>query len=234
MGGTLLPKHPQTWQDSPTVEILVISSQSSLVRPVCIALQQQGFRTQVASQDAAQKKLALCDAAVLLCTHQDNHLEALASWRYQEIVAPLVALQFLGSQTSAGELLDCGADAVLTHPISADLLNAQLRALLRRTVRQSQDLLSYGEFSIKTSLQTAFLRGHELSLTAIEFRLLLLMMRNAPAVVHKAQLQQCLLHDQKSPKANALAVHMHHLRAKIGSNAIESVRSVGYRLRSSV
>jgi DNA-binding response OmpR family regulator len=234
MGQTLLPKRAHPWQDHPIVEILVISSQSSLVRSVCIALQQQGFRTQVSSIEAAPKKLAICNAAVLLCTHLDHHLETIAQWRYQEIDAPLVALQFLGAQCSAGELLDCGVDAVLAHPVSVELLNAQLRALLRRRVRQSQDLLTYGKLSVNSATQSAIHDGKELNLTAIEFRLLHIMMRNAPAVVHKSQLDQCLLHDQASAKANALAVHIHHLRAKIGRNAIESVRSVGYRLRSSV
>jgi DNA-binding response OmpR family regulator len=214
------------------VEVLVISSQSALVRPVCITLQQQGFRTQISTLEAAQRKLAICDAAVLLCTHQDDHLHTIEHWRSQDIEVPLIALQFIGARAAPSDLLDRGADAVLTHPVPSDLLNAQLRALLRRRLRFSQNLLVSGNLSLDTASQTARLSGVSLNLTAVEFKLLHLLMRSSPSVVHRNVLEQCLLHDQLIRKTNAIVVHIYHLRAKIGNHCIESVRSVGYRLTS--
>lgn len=126
--------------------------------------------------------------------------------------------------------LDCGADDYLVKPFALGELTARLRALIRRTHGKPESLLTWRDVALDPAGQTATRRGMPLDLTAMEFRLLHLLLANYPRTLSRAQLEEKLYGWGDGTESNTLDVHLSHLRKKIGGDAIRNVRNLGWRL----
>jgi two-component system, OmpR family, response regulator len=127
--------------------------------------------------------------------------------------------------------LDAGADDYLAKPFSFDELVARLRALLRRAPVERPTLLAVGELRLDPASHRAYRGDDELDLSAKEFALLELFMRNPGAVLSRDQLLDGAWDMSFERRSNVIDVYVRYLRGKVGRNAIETVRGVGYRLR---
>ncbi len=124
--------------------------------------------------------------------------------------------------------LDCGADDYLVKPVAIDELAARIRALTRRATGRTQPLLHLGDLSIDPAARAVTQAGEPVQLSLREFSLLQTLVENAGRVMTRAQLESSLYGWHDEPDSNALEVHIHHLRKKLGNERIKTLRGVGY------
>lgn len=128
--------------------------------------------------------------------------------------------------------LDLGADDYVLKPFDLDEIAARLRALVRRAHGRSEPLLRLHEIELNPAARTVTRAGAAVELTPREFDLLHLLLQNADRVVTRRTLEEQLYTWGDAIDSNALEVHVHHLRRKLGNDLIRTVRGVGYTVPS--
>ncbi len=124
--------------------------------------------------------------------------------------------------------LDAGADDYLVKPFDFEELEARIRALLRRRAGRAEALLRHGDITLNPATHEVFQREVPVSLSAREFSLLQALMDRPGAVLSRAQLEEKLYGWDQEVESNAIEVHIHALRKKLGAELIRNVRGVGY------
>ena len=127
--------------------------------------------------------------------------------------------------------LDAGADDYLIKPFDLEELGARIRALLRRKSGRPSPLLEYQGVVLDPAAHRVTRNGADVSLSPREFTLLQLLMERPGTILSRAQLEERLYGWGEEVESNAVEVHIHGLRRKLGAQFILTVRGVGYRLR---
>lgn len=126
--------------------------------------------------------------------------------------------------------LNLGADDYLTKPFDLDELVARIHALMRRHSGRSQPQIRLGRLEVDPIQHSARLGAQELPLSPREFDLLLALMEKPGTVLSVEQLEEKLYGWDDEVASNAIEVHLHHLRRKLGEPWIRNVRGVGYKV----
>jgi len=124
--------------------------------------------------------------------------------------------------------LDGGADDYLVKPFDLDEVAARLRALIRRSQGRAVPLLRHGNLSLDPAARRVEVGGQSVELSAREFALLEALLTGAGRVLTRSQLEEAAYGWNETVESNAVEVHIHHLRRKVGSELIRTVRGVGY------
>ena len=125
--------------------------------------------------------------------------------------------------------LDCGADDYLVKTTDMEELVARLRALIRRSGRGG-GMITVGPLSLDLDSRAVTLSGEAVNVSKREFEVLRVLMEGAGRVLTRSQLEQSLYGWNRSVDSNAVEVHIHNLRSKIGANILKTVRGVGYTI----
>jgi two-component system response regulator QseB len=126
--------------------------------------------------------------------------------------------------------LNIGADDYLVKPFDFNELNARVNAIMRRRSGRGNPVIVYGGLTLDPITHQTTLRGHPIALSAKEFALLRALMAVPGAVLSRAKLEEALYGWDEEVGSNAVEVHIHNLRNKLGSHAILNVRGAGYRV----
>jgi DNA-binding response OmpR family regulator len=126
--------------------------------------------------------------------------------------------------------LDAGADDYIVKPFDLDELAARIRAVARRRAGRAAPELEHGTLRLDPAKRRAFLDGQEVALSAREFAVLAALLERPGAALSKAQLEERVYRWGEEVESNAVEVHIHHLRRKLGPDAIRTIRGVGYVL----
>lgn len=126
--------------------------------------------------------------------------------------------------------LDAGADDYMVKPIDLDELAARLRAIDRRIIGRNDQLRVVGALTIDEAARVVTLRGQPISLTGQELAILLTLARRPGAIVSRARLEEALYNWDNAVESNAIEVHIHRLRRKLGVDTIQTRRGQGYSL----
>lgn len=126
--------------------------------------------------------------------------------------------------------LQAGADDYLLKPFDLRELAARLHTLQRRVYGRSINLIEHGPLSYDPSTCETRLDGRAVDLSRREQALLQALLHNPRRVLSSDQLKDAIYGFAEDVESNALNVHIHHLRRKLGNGIVETVRGLGYRL----
>jgi two-component system OmpR family response regulator/two-component system response regulator QseB len=195
-------------------------------------LRQSGFQVDwVRDGVAAERELRAepYAAAVLdLGLPLMDGMAVLASIRRAGVKTPVLVLTARDAVPDRIRGLDLGADDYVIKPVDLHELAARLRALVRRAHGQPEERLVARDVVVDPASRTVLRGGVPVTLPAREFDLLHALMLNAGRVLSREQLEQHLYSWGREVDSNAVEVHVHHLRRKLGNDLIQTVRGVGY------
>ncbi len=216
--------------------ILLIDDEPRILDFVARGLRSEGFEVDVASSGVRGLEMALSgryDVIVLdlLMPGLDGTsvLRDVVDHRPDQ---PIIILSALSDRDSKVGCLDLGADDYLTKPFVLDELIARIRARLRAHARPSIPKLVAGRLTLDVVRREADAGSGPVALAEREFLLLQELMRNAGDTVSKERLLNSVWGYHFDPGTNVLDVYVRRLRAKLGSDLIQTVRGEGYRVDS--
>ena len=218
------------------MRILLAEDDALLGDGLRAGLRQQGFvvdwvRDGLAAERELRAEGQPYAAAVLdLGLPLKDGLDVLAGLRRDKISLPVLVLTARDAVPDRIRGLDLGADDYVIKPIDLHELGARLRALLRRSHGQAQELLRVQDLLLDPAARTVQRGETPIPLSTREFDLLQVLMLAAGRVLSREQLEQQLYSWGQEVESNAIEVHIHHLRRKLGSELIQTVRGVGYVL----
>ncbi|SDX00210.1 response regulator [Marinobacter mobilis] len=159
-------------------------------------------------------------------------LDILKHARKQNITTPIIILTARAELTEKLQGLDSGADDYLTKPFAMAELKARIRAVTRRASGQAETGIRVGVLTIDPEHCQLQMGDEPLTLPRSEFQILHYLMRHPDQVATRRRLEEQLYGWDHGAESNALEVHIHHLRKRIGKSVIRTVRGVGYLLDS--
>jgi two-component system, OmpR family, response regulator QseB len=157
-------------------------------------------------------------------------LDILKTVRKQGIRTPVIILTARSDLTEKLQGLNSGADDYLTKPFAMAELKARIRAVTRRSEGKAESGITVGELTIDPEHSQLRVGESVCTLPRAEFQILHYLMRHPDQVATRRRLEEQLYGWDQGVESNALEVHIHHIRKRIGKSLIRTVRGVGYML----
>ncbi|MGB2831510.1 MAG: response regulator transcription factor [Methylotenera sp.] len=214
------------------MRVLLVEDDALLGDGVKAGLKQAGFAVDW-TQDGQAAKLALEteEYAVIvldLGLPKLSGTELLKWLRGSRLKVPVLVLTARDTVADRVAGLNAGADDYLIKPFDLDELIARLNALLRRSAGQVTLALQHGDIELTPATHQVTKNGQTVELSAREFTLLHELLLHVGRVQSREQLEQHLYGWGEEVESNSVEVHIHHLRKKLGSELIRTLRGVGY------
>ncbi len=224
------------------MHILIADDDHALAEAVCWYLEAEGFRvTRVENGPAAlaaftaeQPHAAILD---IMMPGMDGFQLCRAMRQISDL--PILMLSARDSEADKVRALGLGADDYLTKPFGAMELVARIKALLRRAGRGENELLRVGALAVAPGERVARVGDEEVALSALEFDLLVTLLRRPRTVFSRSQLADLVWGADFSGDPRLVDSHIYHLREKLTAAGlapcpIATVRGVGYAFRPDI
>jgi two-component system response regulator QseB len=157
-------------------------------------------------------------------------MQVLRQLRADKHVLPVLLLTARNTLADKIDGLDSGADDYLTKPFEIDEMFARVRSLLRRRGDSKISRLEVAGISLDPADRVVEFAGASLDLTAREFAILEILLRNAGRFVSRQRLEEGIYSWGEEVGSNTVEVYISRLRKRFGSSLIETMRGVGYRI----
>ena len=216
------------------MRILIVEDDEDLSRQLKSAFKDAGYAVDVAKDGEEGHFLGDTepyDAVILdLGLPLIDGVSVLQKWRADGKKFPGLILTARDQWSEKVAGFDAGADDYLTKPFHVEELMARLRALLRRAAGHTTDTIELGDLMVDNRAARAFVDGMAIKLTSHEFRLLSYMAAHKGRVISRTELVEHIYDQDFDRDSNTIEVFVGRLRRKIGTDRIETVRGLGYRL----
>ena len=214
------------------MRVLIVEDDPLLGEALATGLRQRGFAPDWV-QDGREAQTAMRVepfAAIVLDLGLPGlaGLELLRNERARGNKVPVLILTARDAVQDRITGLDGGADDYVVKPTDLNELAARLRALVRRSKGEPAPVLRVGNVIVDPAARAVTVDGRPIDLQPKEFTLLQELMLNAGRVLSREQLEERIYRWGEEVESNAVEVHVHHLRRKIGSNVVKTIRGVGY------
>ena len=222
--------------------ILLVEDDDQIASYLGELLRAEGFDTQIAGskKEAGECLLAQASDLVLLdVSLPDGNGFSICAEIKREYEIPVIFLTASGDEYSVVAGLDMGADDYIAKPFRPRELISRIRSVLRRC-KKEQRILSCGDLRVNVSSATVTKGEKELFLSALEYRLLLLLLQNKGQILTRNQLLEEIWDASgEYVNDNTLSVYMKRLREKIEKNSqsprlLHTIRGIGYRMEDRV
>ena len=218
------------------MRVLIVEDDTVLQNGLTVGLGLHGIAAE-AVDTCADALAALAttsfDAVVLdIMLPDGSGFDVLRELRQRNDAVPVLLLTARDTVADRIRGLDDGADDYLGKPFDLDEVAARLRALRRRAVGRATPTIVWQGIEVDPQRQLATANGEVINLSRREFALLMALVERPGVIQSKTDLETLLYGWQEEVESNAVEVHIHHLRAKIGRDRIETVRGLGYRAKA--
>jgi two-component system OmpR family response regulator len=218
------------------MRILIVEDELLLANRLATTLGQAAYAVDVAADGERGDFLVSTeqyDAVILdLGLPRIDGLTLLERWRAGGIAVPVLVLTARGSWSEKVRGIDGGADDYVTKPFQMDELLARLRALIRRSSGQLNPELRCGALVLNARTSEVTLDGQRVKLTSHELRVLSYLMHHRGRIVSQIELTEHIYAQSFDRDSNTVEVFIGRLRRKLGAATIETVRGLGYRIRT--
>ena len=216
------------------MRLLLVEDDAMIGEAVRTGLRQDGFTIDwVRDAESGEAALSSEDYALVLLDlglPRKGGLDWLRELRRRGNSTPVLVLTARDTVPDRVAGLDSGADDYLVKPFDLDELGARVRALMRRRAGRTEPVLQHGDLVLDPATREARLKGSPLALSAREYALLAALLDRPGAILSRGQLEQRLYGWGEEVESNAIEVHIHNLRKKLGADFIRNVRGLGYTL----
>lgn len=214
------------------MRLLLAEDDLLLGEGIQIALKLAGYTVDWV-QDGKQALLALDTEEYAACILDWNMpkldgVSVLKQLRHRGNNVPVLMLTARDSREEKILGLDTGADDYLIKPFDLDEMQARLRALLRRSTGSGSALITYKGLTLDPAARRVAMNDIPITLSSKEYALLYDLIGHLNHIRSRSDLEQSLYGWGEEVESNAVEVHIHHLRKKLGSNLIKTVRGMGY------
>jgi DNA-binding response OmpR family regulator len=214
------------------MRVLIIEDDTGIANGLAATLKAAGYAVDVTSTlslASAALRVERFDLVLLDLNLPDGDgLDWLRHLRREGGAMPVLIMSARDALPDRVAGLDEGADDYLVKPFEPDELLARMRVALRRSEGRASALLQHGDLLVDPAAHTVLRQGKPVALRAKEFALLLALLRGSGQVLSRQRLEEALYGFEEVLDSNALEVHMHHLRRKLGDGLVKTVRGVGY------
>lgn len=159
---------------------------------------------------------------------EKSGLDILKSLRLRKDPLPVLILTARDSVQQKIEGLDLGADDYLPKPFALEELFARMRALVRRSRGVTTAKLRYKNIELNTTNSFVSCDDRRVEISPKEFMILKFLLENIDKTISRFRLEELLYSWDDSVESNAVEVHIHHLRKKLGKDLIKTIRGFGY------
>lgn len=219
-------------------KILLVEDDGQIAAYLGELLRAEGFDTQIAGSKKEESECLLVqafDLVLLDVSLPDGNGFSICAEIKREYEIPVIFLTASGDEYSVVAGLDMGADDYIAKPFRPRELISRIRSVLRRC-KKEQRILSCGDLRVNVSSATVTKGEKELFLSALEYRLLLLLLQNKGQILTRNQLLEEIWDASgEYVNDNTLSVYMKRLREKIEKNPqsprlLHTIRGIGYRM----
>lgn len=214
------------------MRVLIVEDDAAIATGLAATLKASGYAVDVTPTLAlatAALRVEPFDLVLLDLNLPDGDgLEWLRQVRRSGAAMPVLIMTARDALPDRVAGLDQGADDYVVKPFEPEELLARMRVALRRSEGRASAQLHHGDLVVDPAAHTVLRNGEPVVLRAKEFALLLALLRGSGQVLSRQRLEQALYGFDEVLDSNALEVHMHHLRRKLGDDLVKTVRGVGY------
>jgi DNA-binding response OmpR family regulator len=214
------------------MRLLLIEDNDSIGKGLYSGLNQAGYAVDwVRDGETAQSAFVTedYDVAVLdLGLPRKSGIEVLSELRARGSKVPVLILTAKDTVDDRIIGLDQGADDYMIKPFDLDELQARLRAILRRSSGRATPKLVHGDIELDPASHTVTKNGAIVELTPRAFDILQSLMENQGRVMSRSRLEESMYSWKDEIESNAVEVHIHQIRKKLGNELIRTIRGVGY------
>lgn len=218
------------------MRLLLVEDDAMIGEAVRTGLRKQGLAVDWVQDGVAAKSALSAESFDLVLLDlglpKADGLQVLKWLRGSGSKVPVLILTARDSVQDRIKGLDAGADDYIVKPFDFHELAARVRAVLRRQSGRAENLVEHLGVTLDAASHTVTRDGEAINLSHREFALLEALLERPGQVLSRAQLEERLYGWGEEVESNAVEVHIHNLRRKLGADYIQNVRGVGYRVRA--